>query len=167
MSDAPRFVKSDRIEAVDIQEDAPPPAEIEQERRVAIYDLVEENKFHLKDVAGPYRLTIARLEAPTPGYAFDVAAKGAEAPRRVFLDDPELIEAASDYLALCGVYRDAVRRAPPSQIERADAERRAAHDEASELLRAGFGEAAQTDGPTARRLFTLCCALEAGMEKLL
>lgn len=161
------FAETDRIAAVDIETAAAPPQEIEQERRVAVFDLLDENRFRLRGAAGPYRLTVSRIETPTPAYAFAVWPEGATEPRRLLVSDPALLDASNEYLALCAVYRDAVRRAPPSQIELADTERRAAHDEASELLRRALAEAVETDATTARRLFTLCCALDAGLGRLL
>ncbi len=163
-ADAIAFAQTDRIGAVSVEDDAAPPSEIEQERRVAIFDLVEENRFRLRGADGPHRLTVARAGAPVPGYVFTVRPEAGGEARRILVDDPALAEASSEYLALCAVYRDAVRRLPPSQIESADAERRAAHDEASELLRRALNPEVETDAPTARRLFTLCCALDAGVE---
>ncbi|MCI4666358.1 MAG: UPF0262 family protein [Neomegalonema sp.] len=171
-SAAVAFASTDRLEKVDVVEDAAPAPELEQERRVAIYDLVEENRFRLRGAAGPYALTVergensGRGEASDAGYSFVVrASDGVE--RQVHVADPALDEASLEYLALCEAYREAVRRLPPSQIEAADAERRALHDEASELLRSALAAEVEIDGQTARRLFTLCCSLGSGMEKLL
>lgn len=164
-TDAP-FAASDRIRDVAIDSEEPAPIEVDQERRVAIFDLIEENRFRLRDAVGPHRLTVAAHEGASGGFVFSIEPEGTGAARRVTVAEPALMEASEEYLALCAAYRDAVRRLPPSRIEQADAERRALHTEASELLRAGLAPEIDTDGPTARRLFTLCCALTAGRERL-
>lgn len=161
------FSERDRIASVAVDEAVAPPQELEQERRVAIFDLVEESKFRVRGVEGPHHLIAARAEGDTPGYAFSVSSDASTAPRQFLVTDPALEEAATDYLALCDAYRDAVRHLPPSQIERADAERRALHTEASEILRAALDGEVATDAATARRLFTLCCTLSGKMERLL
>ena len=165
MTDA-AFEESDRLCAVEIIEDAPPPQELDQERRVAIFDLIEASRFRLSGAQGPYTLTVARLSACPPGFRLSAQADGGEA-EVVEVRDAALEDAARDYLAVCAAYREAVRRLPPSQIEAADAQRKALHDEASALLKTALAPAIETDDVTARRLFTLCCALDPDMEKLL
>lgn len=163
------FSNNDRIVSVEIDEAAPPPLDIERERRVAIFDLIEESRFKVAGVDGPYALTVARRSTPRAGYVMTVRAEAApsEPPLcELIADDPAVFEAASEYLALCSAYRDAVRRLSPTQIESADAARRGLHTESSQLLRQALGDAVLMDQETARRLFSVCCALESGMEKL-
>lgn len=167
MSGDTAFAQTDRLSAVDISEETPPPLELEQERKVAIFDLIEESRLRIQGAEGPYRLTVARLLAPEPGYQLVLKPENAPDARRIDVRDASFEAAVRDYIALCAAYREAVRRLPPSQIEAADAERRALHSEASEMLRAALGGEAETDAATARRLFTLCCAVGQGMEKLL
>lgn len=165
-AEAAAFADTDRLREISVDEAAAPPPEVDQERRVAIFDLVEANRFRLAGAVGPYRLTIARLGESAAGYMFHVEPADGAA-REVRVEDPALADASGEYLALCASYRDAVRTLPPSQIASADAERRAAHDEASELLRRALAPEIDMDAATARRLFTLCCALEAAVERLL
>lgn len=158
------FAASDRIADLVIDDGAAgPPGEVdlENERRVAIFDILEENRFRLTTAAapaGPFRLRLAvgdqalRFEATGP----DGAVRSHDLPLAAFS------QLVSDYLAVCEDYRDAIRRLAPSQIEALDAARRAAHSEASAGLQTALAPFAAIDRPTARRLFTLICALRVG-----
>lgn len=129
--------------------------EVEQEREVAITDLLENNHFAPEGgEGGPYRLRIARednrllLEVAGPGYA---RAHGLSlTPFRGII---------KDYFLVCDSYFDAVRGSSPQQIEALDMGRRGLHNEGSELLRERLAGKIDTDLETARRLFTLICAL--------
>ena len=161
------FKEGDRIASVSVREDAPPPQELEQERRVAIYDLIEESRLRLQAFDGPYKLSLSRIDGAEPGYRFEFRSENGSENDAVDVRRKELEEAAREYIELCAAYREAVRRLPPGQIEAADAERRALHGEAAELLSDALAPSAEMDETTRRRLFTLCCTLDAGMEKLL
>ena len=134
---------------------APAGPEVEQEREVAIADLLEANTFHPQGgEGGPYALRLSRednrlvLEVSGPGYTH---AHGLSlTPFRGII---------RDYFMVCDSYFDAVRGASPQQIEALDMGRRGLHNEGSELLRERLAGKIETDLDTARRLFTLICAL--------
>ncbi|MEM9049980.1 MAG: UPF0262 family protein [Pseudomonadota bacterium] len=149
-----------RLTAIEIDESglAVPSPELEQERRVAIFDLVEENRFSLPDgaLSGPYSL---RLSLRERALVFDVTClEGKRAAAFSLLLGP-LRQVMKDYFRICEGYRDAVRRLPPAQIEAIDEGRRAIHDEGSKVLLQRLDGKVVTDLATARRLFTLICAL--------
>lgn len=182
--DAAQFAETDRIAALDVEMgDAPPPShDIDQERRVAVYDLLEENRF--RPVApeaeaappGPYRLRLIcedrRIVFELSGAASDGAATdGATAdgvtadapppPLRFRLPLAPLKTLLADYFALCGSYFDAVKRLAPAQIEAIDQDRRALHDDASTRLREVLAPHVVMDQRTSRRLFTVLCAVQS------
>ncbi len=132
--------------------------EAEHERKVAIFDLLEENRFELVDgPAGPYKLRIGIAEQRL---AFSVTAgDGAEPPVTFLLSLRPFRKVVKDYFLVCGSYFEAIKTAPPSRIEALDMGRRALHDEGSKLLLERLHGKVSMDEPTARRLFTLLCAL--------
>ena len=141
---------------------APPTPEVEQERRVAIFDLLEENRFALppregREVPpGPYRLTLAIRERRL---VFELATE-AGAPAGAFhLSLTPFNQVVKDYFQICESYFDAVKRLPPAQIEAIDMGRRGIHDEGSRILLERLEGKVETDIATARRLFTLICVL--------
>ena len=129
----------------------------EHERRIAIFDLLEQNHFVLNDHdGGPYVLRLALQENKL---VFDVRDE-AEAPVRAFiLSLTPFRRVVKDYFLICESYYEAVRSATPSQIEAIDMGRRGLHNEGSELLQMRLEGKAEVDFDTARRLFTLVCAL--------
>ena len=131
--------------------------ELEQERRVAVFDLREDNHFELKDGSkGPYRL---RLGAQDGGITFDwQASDGGAGSFRLALG--ALGQAARDYRSICESYVDAVRTLPPARIEEIDSARREIHSEAARQLQNRLSDHVEVDEPTARRLFTLICAMD-------
>ena len=156
-----------RISHIEIDDSAlpPPTPEIEQERRVAIFDLLEENSFSLpdregKDVPpGPYRLLLAIREKRL---VFEVATE-AEAPASEFhLSLGPFRQVVKDYFQICESYFDAVKTLPPSQIETIDMARRGIHNEGARVLQERLEGKADVDTDTARRLFTLICVLHFG-----
>ncbi len=136
-------------------------ADIEQERRVAIFDLLEANSFkpateYADGYAGPYkvvmgveegRLTVALTT--TEDRALDTFVIPLSPFRRT----------VRDYFAICDSYYKAVRAATSQQIETIDMARRALHNEAAELLIERLAGKVEVDFDTARRLFTLICVL--------
>jgi uncharacterized protein (UPF0262 family) len=130
--------------------------DIEHERAVAIYDLVEESHFALPHTAGPYRLTLSLRDRRL---VFDVRSA----------DDAPLVQHAlsltpfrrivKDYFLICDSYRQAIRSASPNRIEAIDMGRRGIHNEGSELVRERLKGKIELDTDTARRLFTLICVL--------
>lgn len=133
-----------------------PSPEMEQERRVAVFDLQEGNTFRLTAAPhGPYRL---RLGMDGGRAAFDWETAGGESGR-FLLSIGALSQTVRDYRALCDSYAQAVRTMPPSRIEEIDDARRAVHLEAARELKTRMAAHAEVDEETARRLFTLICAM--------
>ena len=149
----------DRLVAVELDEaglPAPTP-EIEQERRVAIFDLIEANRFApVGAPAGPYRLTLGLRDRQL---VFAIATDGCEV-RPFELSLLPFQQVIKDYFAICESYFEAVRRLPPAAIEALDEGRRGIHDEGSRLLLERLAGKVDIDPATARRLFTLICALQ-------
>ena len=127
----------------------------EQERQIAIFDLLEENRFAPEGAeAGPYDLRISLIDNRL---AFDITGPGYQ--RRHLLSLTPFRSVVKDYAMICESYFAAIRNATPQRIETLDMGRRAVHNEGSELLKARLAGKVETDMDTARRLFTLICAL--------
>ena len=129
----------------------------EHEREVAIYDLIDANSFALvgRD-DGPYKLRLAIVD---DRLAFDVANEADQPLVTHLLSLTPLKRIIKDYFIVCDTYYDAIRSAPPSRIQAIDMGRRALHDEGSRLLIERLKDKIVIDHDTARRLFTLICAL--------
>ena len=126
-----------RIASIEIDEKSLAPAgpDAEHERKVAIFDLIESNSFKvIGHEGGPYNVVLSLT-----------------ALRRVI----------KDYFMICDSYYDAIRSSSPSQIEAIDMGRRGLHNEGSQVLTERLADKAEVDFDTARRLFTLVCALHA------
>jgi uncharacterized protein (UPF0262 family) len=130
--------------------------EIEHERNVAIFDLLEENRFSLVEAAcGPYRLNLSLRDA-----TLVLAVTNAQDELiEVALSARPLRRVVKDYFMICDSYFGAIRGASPGRIEAIDMARRGLHNEGAELLREAHGERVTVDSNTARRLFTLVCVL--------
>ena len=127
----------------------------EQERQIAIFDLLEENRFVPEGAeTGPYDLRISLIDNRL---ALDIAGPGYQ--RRHILSLSPFRSVVRDYAMICDSYYQAIRSATPQKIETIDQGRRALHNEGSELLKARLAGKVDTDLDTARRLFTLICAL--------
>ncbi|WP_375258343.1 UPF0262 family protein [Citreimonas sp.] len=140
----------------------PPTPEIEQERRVAMFDLLEENSFVLPgdDVPpGPYAV---RLSIADKRLVFDVDTEDGRPAAAFHLSLSPFRQAVKDYFQICKSYFDAVRTLPPGRIETIDQARRAIHDEGARILQERLKDKAVIDDATARRLFTLVCVLHDG-----
>ena len=132
-------------------------AEVEHERAVAMFDLLEENNFApARGADGPFHLHLAVEEQRL---VFEIRADGSEARRRVVLSLPPFRKIVKDYFLICESYYAAIRTRRSSQIEAIDMGRRGLHDEGSELLRERLADKVEVDLDTARRLFTLICVL--------
>ena len=158
---------TDKLCEIEIDDSAlpPPTPEIEQERRVAIFDLLEDNHFVLPardDRAapdGPFKLLLAIRERRL---VFDLKTQS-EAPAAEFhLSLGPFRQVVKDYFQICESYFDAVKRLPPSQIEAIDMARRGIHNEGARVLQERLEGKAEVDIDTARRLFTLICVLHFG-----
>lgn len=156
-----------RICQIDIDENGLRAAtpEIEQERKVAIFDLLEENSFALpaRDGKpapdGPYRLGLAIREGRL---VFDIATEATEKVGEFHLSLGPFRQVVKDYFQICESYFEAVKRLPPSQIEAIDMGRRGIHNEGARVLQERLEGKADVDIDTARRLFTLICVLHWG-----
>jgi len=136
-------------------------ADIEQERRIAIYDLIEDNCFKpLRSVergaGGPYRLRLSVLDGRLVLAIADMEERLLE---ELILGLARFRRAIKDYFAICDSYYQAIRKATPAEIETIDMARRAIHNRAAELLVERLEGKVETDFATARRLFTLICVL--------
>ncbi len=146
-----------RLEAIEIDEVSLAPAsrDVEHERQVAIFDLLEENSFQPDGAeAGPYALRISLQDGRL---ALDITGQDFE--RRHLLSMTPFKSIIRDYFLICESYYDAIRHAAPAQIETVDMGRRGLHNEGSEKLRERLEGKIALDFDTARRLFTLICAL--------
>jgi len=136
-------------------------ADIEQERKVAIFDLIEENCFKpLRSAAarmeGPWRLRLAVVDGRLSIEIADAEGRHAET---LLLGLGRFRRPVREYFAICDSYYQAIRKASAREIETIDMARRAIHDQAARLLLERLEGKAETDFPTARRLFTLICVL--------
>ena len=153
-----------RISQIDIDDrgmPAPTP-EIEQERRVAVFDLLEDNSFVLpadRAAPGPYRL---RLGIADKRLVFDVDTETGDQAAEFHLSLSPFRQVVKDYWQICESYFDAVKKLPPSQIEAIDMARRGIHNEGARVLQERLEGKAEVDTDTARRLFTLICVLHYG-----
>jgi uncharacterized protein (UPF0262 family) len=128
-----------------------------QERRIAIFDLLEENYFEVEGVeSGPYKLYISVSEQKL---VFDIRDANDEPVKIHILSLSPLRRIIRDYLMICDSYHHAIRNSTPSQIEAIDMGRRGLHNEGTELLELRLKGKINLNFDTARRLFTLVCAL--------
>ena len=140
----------------------PPTAEIEQERKVAMYDLLEDNSFVLPERAerpvpeGPYHLGLSIRDKRL---VFDVNTEQAEKAAEFHLSLGPFRQVVKDYFQICESYFEAVKKLPPSQIETIDMARRGIHNEGSRVLQERLEGKVEIDADTARRLFTLILSL--------
>src|SRR5262245_30407885 len=131
--------------------------DIEHERKVAIYDLVESNTFTLPDRNdGPYTL---RLSIAEGRLLLDIANAGGAPCVVIGLALSPFRRIIKDYFMICESYYQAIRTSTPSQIETIDMARRSLHNEGSEILIERLNGKVEVDFDTARRLFTLVCVL--------
>ena len=152
-----------RIAHIELDDSAlpPPTPEIEQERRVAMFDLLEQNAFALPDGRhpGPYRLGLGIREKRL---VFDLTGEdGAQAAQFQLALGP-FRQVVKDYFQICESYFEAVKNLPPIRIETIDMARRGIHDEGARVLEERLEGKAVLDHDTARRLFTLICVLHFG-----
>ena len=131
--------------------------DVEHERAIAIYDLIEENLFEPSgDDGGPYKLRIALAENRL---VLDVAHEDGSPVIVHMLSLTPFRRVVKDYFLICESYYSAIKTESPSRIEAIDMGRRGLHNEGSELLVERLKDKINIDFDTARRLFTLICAL--------
>ena len=133
-----------------------PSADIDHERKVAIFDLLEENSFSLPGGGGPYHLHLSIVENRLV-FALHEESRGGRST--VILSLSPFRRIVRDYFMICESYYEAIRTATPSRIEAIDMGRRGLHDEGSRILRDRLDGKIDVDFGTARRLFTLICVL--------
>ena len=136
-------------------------ADIEQERRIAIFDLIEDNLFRpVRSFAsgheGPYRL---RLSVNDGRLVLDIADEAGGPLETLVLGLGRFRRPIREYFAICDSYFQAIRKATAQEIETIDMARRGIHNEAAEMLLERLEGKVDTDFATARRLFTLICVL--------
>jgi uncharacterized protein (UPF0262 family) len=131
--------------------------DVEHERAIAIYDLIEENRFEpLGDVGGPYALKIGLVENRL---VFEVTREDGAAVITYMLSLTPFRRVVKDYFLVCESYYAAIKTESPARIEAIDMGRRGLHNDGSKLLVERLKDKIAVDFDTARRLFTLICAL--------
>jgi uncharacterized protein (UPF0262 family) len=163
----PRNMTMTRISQIVLDDSGlpPPTPEIEQERKVAMFDLLEDNSFVLPSrndrpvLPGPYHVNLSIRDKRL---VFDVATENDEKAAEFHLSLGPFRQVVKDYFQICESYFDAVKKLPPSQIETIDMARRGIHNEGSRVLQERLEGKVEVDTDTARRLFTLICVLHYG-----
>ncbi|MEQ8734907.1 MAG: UPF0262 family protein [Rhodospirillaceae bacterium] len=133
--------------------------EVEHERAVALFDLLECNQFELigEDASpGPYHINLALAE---DRLVFAVATPEEKQIKDISLPVRSFRSLIKDYFLICESYFDAIKTMSPTQIEAIDMGRRALHNEGATMLQDRLGEQVRLDYATSRRLFTLLCVL--------
>ncbi|WP_299865937.1 UPF0262 family protein [uncultured Hoeflea sp.] len=131
--------------------------DVEHERAVAIFDLIEENSFQpVGHEAGPYKLKLSLIDSKL---VFSISDKADEAVATHILSLTPFRRIVKDYFMICESYYEAIRSSTPSQIEAIDMGRRGIHNEGSQTLMDRLEGKIKMDFDTARRLFTLVCVL--------
>lgn len=133
-------------------------ATIDHERRQALYDLIQSNRFALKNgAAGPYVVHLSLEDGRF--LRFVVCDAAGEELARFAVPLASLQRIIKDYFLICDSYINAIKTMPPSRIEAIDMGRRGLHNEGASLLRDKLSDRVTMDEDTARRLFTLICVL--------
>ncbi|WP_417685025.1 UPF0262 family protein [Roseibium sp.] len=131
--------------------------DVEHDRAVAIYDLIEENRF--QPVGHPAGQYVLRLSVVEKKLVFQILLENGETVVTHVLSLTPLRKIVKDYDLICESYYEAIRHATPSQIEAIDMGRRGVHNEGSSILMERLEGKIEVDMQTARRLFTLVYAL--------
>ena len=163
MSDSSTPAGDQRIAKIDLDEETIiwRNADIEQERRIAIFDLIEENSFKPvrsaeRGATGPYHLTLAVRDGRL---LMTIADAQDQLVEELLLGLARFRRPIREYFAICDSYYQAIRKATAGEIETIDMARRGVHNRAAELLLERLEGKIETDFATARRLFTLICVL--------
>jgi len=133
--------------------------EVEHERAVALFDLLERNTFELSGegaVSGPYHVSLALKE---DRLVFMLSTPKDEPIQEIILPVRPFRSIIKDYFMICESYFDAIKTMSPTQIEAIDMGRRGLHSEGAQMLEERLSEHVVLDHATARRLFTLLCVL--------
>ncbi|WP_136659779.1 UPF0262 family protein [Nitratireductor sp. XY-223] len=154
MADAGAFRLSDVTLDDSIGRSTP---DVEHERAVAIFDLIEENSFEpVGHDGGPYKLKLSLVDSKL---VFHITTEDGEQVATHILSLTPFRRIVKDYFMICESYYEAIRSSTPSQIEAIDMGRRGVHNEGSQTLMDRLGGKITIDFDTARRLFTLVCVL--------
>lgn len=131
--------------------------DVDHERRVAIFDLLQENRFALVDgIAGPFIVHVSVRESRL---VFKVRSEDEQEVDSIVLALTPFRRIIREYFLICESYYDAIKSATPSRIEAIDMGRRGLHDEGAQMLRTHLASKVEIDEATSRRLFTLICVL--------
>lgn len=131
--------------------------DVEHERKIAIYDLLEMNSFAPEGHdGGPY---VLNLSITGSRLAFDIRGEDGSAVVAHLLSLTPMRRIVKDYYTICDSYYQAIRTATPDKIEAIDMGRRGVHNEGSRILMERLKGKVAIDIDTARRLFTLICVL--------
>ena len=132
-------------------------AQVDHERKVAIYDLIEANNFKLVgNFSGPYNLHLSIVENR---FVFDIRDTNGNELSRFTQPLSPLRSVIKDYFLICDSYYKAIKVSTPQKIEAIDMGRRSLHNEGAEILQECLSSKVKIDNDTARRLFTLICVL--------
>jgi uncharacterized protein (UPF0262 family) len=148
-----------RLSEIFLDEDTIPRGaiDVDHERAVAIFDLIEENLFGIPGRDdGPYTMTISQEESKL---TFDVRTSDGEQAVSIVLSMTPFRPLLKDYFMVCETYYSAIRTASPRRIETIDRERTKLHNEGAELMAQRLSEKVMINQGTARRLFTLVSTL--------
>ena len=130
--------------------------DVEQEKKIAVFDLLEGNHFNPAGHEGPFRIL---LRVEDNRLAIDLRDEAGAPLDTIRLGLARFRRLIRDYFAICDSYYTALRSDTPHRIEAVDMARRAVHNEAAELLKECLQDKVDLDFDTARRLFTLVCVL--------
>ena len=131
-------------------------ADVEQERRIAIFDLLEGNEFAVRNRPGPYRI---RLRVEEGRLAIELTDEAGALLDTIRMGLGRFRRPIRDYFLICESYFKAIRSDSPRGMEAIDMARRGQHNAAAELLQECLKDEVEMDFDTARRLFTLICVL--------
>lgn len=131
--------------------------DVEHERAVAIFDLLEDNSFEpVGHAGGPYHLKLSLIDQKL---VFRILTEAGVDVATHILSLTPFRRIVKDYFMICESYYEAIRSSTPSQIEAIDMGRRGIHNEGSQTLVDRLEGKIKLDFDTARRLFTLVCVL--------
>jgi uncharacterized protein (UPF0262 family) len=131
--------------------------DVEHERAVAIFDLIEENSFEpVGHEGGPYKLNLSLVDTKL---VLTIRTEADEEVATHILSLTPFRRIVKDYFMICESYYEAIRTASPSRIEAIDMGRRGVHNDGSQTLQDRLKGKINVDFGTARRLFTLVCVL--------
>jgi len=155
MSETPRHIVKITLDEQSIARRGP---DVEHERKIAIFDLLEGNLFQPADaaLAPPFHLHLSMVEGRL---VVDIRDTSDASLRQHILSLAPFRRIIKDYFEVCDSYHKAIKTASPSQIEAIDMGRRGLHNEGSDILRERLAGKIEIDFETSRRLFTLICAL--------